>query len=64
MCNKDNFFSPSQIKKELLLSTYDEDYYNNLINLSLSNIDSRQIDFGMILRSLNLIRLWNIFYKI
>ena len=47
ICNKDNFFSPSQIKKELLLSTHDEDYYNNLINLSLSKIDSRQIGFPL-----------------
>ena len=47
ICDTENFFSPSQIQKELLLSTHDEDYYNNLINLSLSKIDTRQIGFPL-----------------
>ena len=47
ICNKENFVSPSQIKKELLLSTHDEGYYNNLINLSLSKLDTRKIGFPL-----------------
>ena len=47
ICNSDNFFSPSPIKKQLLLSTHDEDYYNNLINLSLSKLHTRQIGFPL-----------------
>ena len=47
ICDTENFLSPSQIQKELLLSTHDEDYYNNLINLSLSKIDTRQIGFPL-----------------
>ena len=47
ICNSDNFFSPLPIKKKLLLSTHDEGYYNNLINLSLSKLDTRQIGFPL-----------------
>jgi acetoin utilization deacetylase AcuC-like enzyme len=47
ICNNDNFFSPSPIEQQLLLSTHDEDYYNNLINLSLSKLDARQIGFPL-----------------
>tara|TARA_Y100000385_G_scaffold221278_1_gene230943 strand:- start:711 stop:944 length:234 start_codon:yes stop_codon:yes gene_type:complete len=41
ICNSDNFFSPSPIEKKLLMSTHDEDYYNNLINLSLPKLGSK-----------------------
>ena len=47
ICNIDNFFSPLPIEKQLLLSTHDEGYYNNLINLSLSKLDARQIGFPL-----------------
>lgn len=47
ICNSDNFFSPLPIVKQLLLSTHDENYYNNLINLSLSKLDTRQIGFPL-----------------
>ena len=47
ICNSDNFFSPLPIEKQLLLSTHDEGYYNNLINLSLSKLDTRQIGFPL-----------------
>ena len=47
ICNNDNFFSPSPIEQQLLLSTHDEDYYNNLINLSLSKLDARHIGFPL-----------------
>ena len=47
ICNYDNFFSPTPIKKQLLLSTHDEGYYNNLINLSLPKLDARQIGFPL-----------------
>ena len=47
ICKSDNFFSPSPIKKQLLLSTHEEDYYNNLINLSLSKLHTRQIGFPL-----------------
>mgnify|MGYP001210916665 CR=1 FL=1 len=47
ICSKNNFFTPSPIEKELILSTHDGDYYNNLINLSLSKLDARQIGFPL-----------------
>jgi acetoin utilization deacetylase AcuC-like enzyme len=47
ICNQDNFFSPSPIEKQLLLSTHDEGYYNNLVNLSLPKLDARQIGFPL-----------------
>ena len=47
ICKRDNFFSPLPIDKQLLLSTHDEGYYNNLINLSLSKLDARKIGFPM-----------------
>ena len=47
ICNRDNFFSPLPIEKQLLLSTHEEVYYNNLINLSLSKFDARQIGFPL-----------------
>ena len=47
ICNYDNFFSPSPVEKQLLLSTHDEGYYNNLINLSLPRLESRQIGFPL-----------------
>ena len=47
ICNSDNFFSPLPIENQLLLSTHDEGYYNNLINLSLSKLDTRQIGFPL-----------------
>ena len=47
ICNRDNFFFPLPIEKQLLLSTHDENYYNNLINLSLSKLDTRQIGFPL-----------------
>ena len=47
ICISDNFFSPLPIKKKLLLSTHDESYYNNLINLSLSKLETRQIGFPL-----------------
>ena len=47
ICKNDNFFSPTPIEKQLLLSTHDEGYYNNLINLSLSKLDTRQIGFPL-----------------
>ena len=47
ICNRDNFFSPLPIEKQLLVSTHDEGYYNNLINLSLSKLDARQIGFPL-----------------
>ena len=47
ICNYDNFFSPLPIEKQLLLSTHDERYYNNLVNLSLSKLDARQIGFPL-----------------
>jgi acetoin utilization deacetylase AcuC-like enzyme len=47
ICNRNNFFSPLPIEKKLLLSTHDEGYYNNLINLSLSKLDARQIGFPL-----------------
>ena len=47
ICNYDNFFSPTPIEKQLLLSTHDEGYYNNLINLSLPKLDARQIGFPL-----------------
>ena len=47
ICNSDNFFSPSPVEKQLLLSTHDEGYYNNLINLSLSKLDTRKIGFPL-----------------
>ena len=47
ICKSDNFFSPLPIKKQLLLSTHDEGYYNNLINLSLSKLHTRQIGFPL-----------------
>ena len=45
ICNSDNFFSPLPIEKQLLLSTHDEGYYNNLINFSLPKLHTRQIGF-------------------
>ena len=47
ICNYDNFFSPSPVEKQLLLSTHDEGYYNNLINLSLPRLEARQIGFPL-----------------
>jgi acetoin utilization deacetylase AcuC-like enzyme len=47
ICNRNNFFSPLPIEKKLLLSTHDEGYYNNLINLSLSKLDARHIGFPL-----------------
>ena len=47
ICNRDNFFSPEPIEKQLLLSTHDQRYYNNLINFSLSKLDARQIGFPL-----------------
>ena len=47
ICNRNNFFSPLPIEKQLLLSTHDEGYYNNLINLSLSKLDARHIGFPL-----------------
>ena len=47
ICNQDNFFSPSPIEKQLVLFTHDESYYNNLVNLSLSKLDARQIGFPL-----------------
>ena len=47
ICNSDNFFAPTPIEKQLLLSTHDEGYYNNLINLSLSKLHTRQIGFPL-----------------
>ena len=47
ICNQDNFFSPLPIEKQLLLSTHNEGYYNNLVNLSLPKLDARQIGFPL-----------------
>ncbi len=47
ICNRDNFFAPEPIEKQLLLSTHDQDYYTNLINLSLSKLDARKIGFPL-----------------
>lgn len=47
ICNKFNFFSPSPIDKRHVFSTHCSSYYNNLINLSLSKLDQRQIGFPL-----------------
>ena len=47
ICSIDNFFLPSAIDERHLLSTQDEVYYNNLINLTLSKLDARKIGFPL-----------------
>ena len=47
ICSIDNFFLPSTIDERHLLSTHDEVYYNNLINLTLSKLDARKIGFPL-----------------
>jgi acetoin utilization deacetylase AcuC-like enzyme len=47
ICSIDNFFLPSAIDERHLLSTHDEVYYNNLINLTLSKLDARKIGFPL-----------------
>ena len=47
ICSIDNFFLPSPINERHLLSTHDEVYYNNLINLTLSKLDVRKIGFPL-----------------
>ena len=47
ICKSENFFSPLPIEKQLLLSTHDQEYYNNLINLSLPKLHARQIGFPL-----------------
>ena len=47
ICSIDNFFLPSAIDERHLLSTHDEVYYNNLINLTLSKLDVRKIGFPL-----------------
>ena len=47
ICSIDNFFLPSAIDERHLLSTHDEVYYNNLINLTLSKLDARRIGFPL-----------------
>lgn len=59
ICNRDNFFSPLPIEKQLLLSTHEEAYYNNLINLSLSKFDARQIGFPLSEALIKRLALWN-----
>jgi acetoin utilization deacetylase AcuC-like enzyme len=47
ICSIDNFFLPSAIDERHLLSTHEEVYYNNLINLTLSKLDARKIGFPL-----------------
>ena len=47
ICNESNFFSPLKITKTDAILTHDEKYYNQLIDLSLSKTDQRQIGFPL-----------------
>ena len=47
ICSKTNFFSPLPIKKDHIFSTHCSTYYSNLVNLSLSKLDQRQIGFPL-----------------
>ena len=45
ICNKENFFSPSIISNENILTTHSAEYLNKLENLSLTKKESRPIGF-------------------
>ena len=45
ICNESNFFSPLEITKTDAILTHDEKYYDQLVCLSLSKTDRRQIGF-------------------
>lgn len=45
ICNKENFFSPSIISNENILTTHSEEYLNKLESLSLTKKESRPIGF-------------------
>ena len=47
ICNESNFFSPLKITKNDAILTHDEKYYNQLVDLSLSKTDQRQIGFPL-----------------
>ena len=47
ICDQSNFFTPSLIDKHQVLSTHCENYYDQLVNLSLSKLDSRHIGFPL-----------------
>ncbi len=47
ICSSENFFTPSPIDKQLLLSTHDEGYYNDLVHLSLPKLEARKIGFPL-----------------
>lgn len=47
ICSSDNFFAPSPIDKQILLSTHDEGYYNDLVHLSLPKLEARKIGFPL-----------------
>jgi acetoin utilization deacetylase AcuC-like enzyme len=47
ICSSENFFTPSPMDKQLLLSTHDEGYYNDLVRLSLPKLETRKIGFPL-----------------
>lgn len=47
ICSIDNFFLPTAIDERHLLSTHDDVYYNNLVNLKLPKLDARKIGFPL-----------------
>ena len=47
ICSSENFFTPSPIDKQILLSTHDEGYYNDLVHLSLPKLEARKIGFPL-----------------
>ena len=47
ICNESNFFSPLKITKNDAILTHGEKYYNQLVDLSLSKTDQRQIGFPL-----------------
>ena len=47
ICNESNFFSPLEITKTDAILTHDEKYYDQLVCLSLSKTDRRQIGFPL-----------------
>ena len=47
ICNESSFFAPSKISKKNAILAHGEAYYNNLLDLTLSNADKRQIGFPL-----------------
>ena len=47
ICSSDNFFAPSPVQRQHVLSTHCADYYEDLVNLSLSKLNARQIGFPL-----------------